>query len=177
MSNSSNDRERQHNHYDVLQLPSYPNRARLSKEKIKAAYHRALLIHHPDKSPNDSLRPSPGSHKSLYSIDDIVTAYEVLIDPQKRATYDQALAQDEAFGLKRAGGEKGTHIGVEVFDLEDLEYDEVKNSWSKTCRCGDKQGYLLTESDLDRESQHGEIYVGCGGCSLFIKVLFELEEE
>jgi diphthamide biosynthesis protein 4 len=160
-------RERKPTHYDVLQLARDADWSRLSPDDIKAAYRRALLIHHPDKTTiyvkAVKLSPTP-----KYSIDEIVVAYDVLSDPEKRATYDAAL--DTRDGLRSS--EKSAHMGVETFDLEELAYDETRSIWSKSCRCGDECGYILTESDLERESQHGEIYVGCRGCSLFIKVLF-----
>lgn len=163
-------------HYDVLQLSRHGDRHSLSKAEVKAAYRRALLLHHPDKAQGGALKHSSDCPTPLYSIDEIVVAYEVLTDPEKRAAYDRALDQDEAYALSEVDGEKGTHIGVEAFDLEDLEYAEIKDIWTKSCRCGDEQGYTLTQADLERESQHGEIYVGCRGCSLFIKVLFGLAE-
>jgi diphthamide biosynthesis protein 4 len=57
-----------------------------------------------------------------------------------------------------------------------LVYDEDKNIWSRGCRCGDSNGYMLTEAELERESSEGEIYVACKGCSLWIKVLFGTTE-
>jgi len=165
-------------HYDVLRL-GRRDFGDLSKDDIKAAYRRALLIHHPDKAPNiDSkitlnIRPKDAP-TPRYSIDEIIIAYETLSDSIKRAEYDRSLEQRGEYGWKR-NGHNGTHHGVENYDLEDLTYDEVKGTWSKSCRCGDEQGYILTESDLEKESQHGEIYVGCRGCSLFIKVQFAVE--
>ncbi|KIW26203.1 uncharacterized protein PV07_09316 [Cladophialophora immunda] len=178
-------RSRIYTHYDVLQLPRRPEQFdRLSKDDIKAAYRRALLIHHPDKSPstttNTSLKtlrnngsPTP---RPIYSVDDIVVAYEVLSDAKKRAEYDHTLDHAVSFGREDKSGDKGTHIGVEAYDLEDLRFDEIRSVWTKGCRCGDEEGYTVTESDLEKEAQQGEIYVGCRGCSLFIKVLFALEE-
>ncbi|KAI1612307.1 cytochrome c peroxidase [Exophiala viscosa] len=163
--------ERQPTHYDVLQLDRHADWSRLTLDNIKAAYRRALLIHHPDKTIISS-RPAQPTPTCTYSIDDIAVAYEVLSDPAKRRAYDATLDTPNGSVLT----EKSAHIGVEAFDLEDLNYDETESIWSKSCRCGDEHGYILTESDLERESQHGEVYVGCRGCSLFIKVLFGLQE-
>jgi diphthamide biosynthesis protein 4 len=165
-------------YYDILQLPhggaewnTFP------KDEIKTAYRRALLVHHPDKIPKTSLEPSSSSRQPpptpKYSIDEIVAAYEVLSDSAKRAAYDEALKRNE----KDLQGQNGTHIGVEMYDLEDMVHDEHKDIWSKGCRCGDECGYILTVPDLEKESQHGEVYVGCRGCSLFIKVLFAVDED
>ncbi|KAL2427334.1 hypothetical protein ABEF95_011824 [Exophiala dermatitidis] len=173
-NNTPRARGKQYTHYDVLSLSRHRTRDSLSNDEVKAAYRRALLLHHPDKifqsgaaSKLSNARPVP-----LYSIDEIVVAYEVLADPERRAAYDQALIQEEASG----GCDRGTHIGVESYDLEDLPYDEANNIWYRHCRCGDERGYILTEADLEKESEQREVYVGCRGCSLFIKVLFELAE-
>ncbi|KAK4945335.1 Diphthamide biosynthesis protein 4 [Elasticomyces elasticus] len=171
MPDHSSPQVRRPTHYDVLQLDRHADWTRLTPDDVKAAYRRALLIHHPDKTTILS-RPAKPSPTPTHSIDDIVVAYEILSDPEKRAAYNAVLDTRDGLGLT----EKSAHIGVEAFDLEDLNYDETKSIWSKSCRCGDEHGYILTESDLERETQHGEIYVGCRGCSLFIKVLFGLEE-
>ena len=166
-------------HYDVLQLAPH-DFGSLSRDDIKAAYRRALLIHHPDKAPSSGIRstlkPPTNAPTTRYSIDQIVNAYEILSDPTKRFGYGRILEQSDSYGRQHRNGHEETHIGVESYDLEDLTYNEVKDTWSKGCRCGDERGYGVSESDLDRESQHGEIYVGCRGCSLFIKVQFAVEE-
>ena len=167
-------------YYDILQLAHKGGHAGPSKDEIKVAYRRALLIHHPDKIPDSHVLKSPSNETTIpsktprYSIDEIVTAYQVLLDPVTRTVYDQTLERND--NGKELLGHKGTHLGVEVYDLEDLTFDEDKNTWSKGCRCGDEQGYVLTEQDLERESQNAEIYVGCRGCSLFVKVFFAVEE-
>ncbi|RVX67426.1 hypothetical protein B0A52_08779 [Exophiala mesophila] len=189
-------------HYDILQLPRPSleslqhgkTQSTLSKDDIKAAYRRALLIHHPDKikitptiSAHQNHVPTTQTYTSTstlnsasaltahYTVDEIVAAYNVLLDPVRRSEYDHALMrQDKDAGLISDVG-TGSHIGVEVFDLEDLDYNQADDTWSRACRCGDLCGYLLTENDLERESQHAEIYVGCRGCSLFIKVLFAVQ--
>lgn len=187
-------------HYDILQLPRPrlesiqhdKSQSPLSKDDIKAAYRRALLIHHPDKI---KTTPSPSANQSHvhtnqtytsisasasaltthHTIDEIVTAYNVLLDPVQRSEYDHALIrQDKDAGVVAETG-TGSHMGVEVFDLEDLDYNQDDDTWARACRCGDPRGYLLTDTDLERESQHAEIYVGCRGCSLVIKVLFAVQ--
>ncbi len=170
---------RSYTHYGVLQLPRH-DFSGLSKDEIRAAYRRALLLHHPDKVSSAEIKTAlraqaKAAANPQYSVDEIVIAFETLSDPLRRAGYDRSLKQDNAGWIQEAG-HKGTHIGVECYDLEDLMYDEVKNIWSKACRCGDDQGYVVTEPDLDKESQHGEIFVGCRGCSLFIKVEFAADE-
>ena len=179
-------------YYDILRLPRASPAQILAKEAIKAAYHRALLSHHPDKtnaaggggssSSSNSAKLSTTSSQTI-DIDNIVAAYETLADPAKRAAYDASLTRgrwgivetDEG-GHKR---EKGTvHAGAETYDLEDLAFDgETTGTWRQRCRCGNVEGYVLTEAELERESGCGEVFVGCRGCSLFIKVVFGVSEE
>jgi diphthamide biosynthesis protein 4 len=167
------------NYYEILQLPRSHSSHSPAKEDVKAAYHRALLLHHPDKATKKtSTKPIAESVASAtYSIDQIVAAYETLSDPLKRKTYNEQLEISYNEVVSHSSREKGTHLGVETFDLEDLSFNEDTNTWHHTCRCGNEEGYVLNEAELEREVEHGEIYVGCRGCSLFIKVVFGVAEE
>lgn len=177
----------------------------LSKQQLKIAYHKALLKHHPDKAlsagasavandhpaattttlPSYDVNKPPRTENSAFTIDEITTAYKTLTDPSLRAEYDRGLRLDRS----RLGKEKNAvfHTGLEVVDLEDLTYDENENEngnmvsesgdiWYRGCRCGDERGFQVSESDLEREAEHGEIVVGCRGCSLWIKVLFAVQD-
>ena len=62
-------------------------------------------------------------------------------------------------------------------DLDDLQHDETKGFWFRACRCGNERGYLVTESELEEETQHGDIIVGCRGCSLSLRVMFQAIED
>lgn len=168
------------NYYTILGLP-YPQNAlatQLSRDDLKIAYHRALLLHHPDKvARNDSvITHTPDSEGSSrhYSIDEIMRAYQVLTEPALKVQYDSQLLQHKPWSksLDSEAFARSVHLGVESYDLEELEYNESNREWSKPCRCGDSQGYTVTETELEKESEHEEVYVGCRGCSLFIKVLF-----
>lgn len=158
-------------YYEILQLPhdSKP----INPTELKVAYHRALLLHHPDKK----CPPSPPTlntiHTSQYafSVDQITEAYKTLSSPVNKVKYDNLLVKDTR-RLKKAPKDVH-HPGLELYDLEELSHNDQTSSWNRQCRCGDELGYNLTESDLEKESEHGEIYVGCSGCSLFIKVLFD----
>jgi curved DNA-binding protein CbpA len=170
--------------YQILSVPFTGASTGLSKQTVKLAYHKALLKHHPDKAsavaPDSRLARSPSNRngESRYTIDEITTAYKTLSDPSLRAEYDRALRLDR---VKVAEREKTDvfHTGLEVVDLEDLACDESDESvcWYRGCRCGDDRGFLVTEDELEREAEHGEIIVGCRGCSLWLKVLFAVEDD
>ena len=167
--------------YHILRLPASTSNS-LKPEDVKSAFHRALLRHHPDKQhlTASTLTPKPLTEEApeaeSYSIDEIIAAYQTLADPARKAAYDANLNQ----GIKNTesieGCERTAHPGIEVHDLDDLTYDEAHRQWTLSCRCADVQGYVVSEEDLERASGEGEIYVGCQGCSLFVKITFSVVE-
>ncbi|CAG7922725.1 unnamed protein product [Penicillium olsonii] len=177
--------------YEILSLPFAASTSTApSKQQIKLAYHKALLKHHPDKAggiaKDTALKstavPSTnanGGSSGPYTIDQITTAYKTISDPVLRAEYDRTLRLDR---LKVAEREKTAdvfHTGLEVVDLEDLACDEGAGGdvWYRGCRCGDERGFSVTEDDLEREAEHGELVIGCRGCSLWLKILFAVEDD
>jgi len=72
--------------------------------EIKNAYRQAALKHHPDRN--------PGTKKAEESFKEAAEAYSVLIDPDKKAIYDQFGAD----GLKRQG-----YSGFDASVFEDFE--------------------------------------------------------
>jgi diphthamide biosynthesis protein 4 len=50
--------------------------------------------------------------------------------------------------------------------------------WTRACRCGDEKGYRILEEELEDAERRGEkeVLVGCEGCSLWVRVGFEVEE-
>ena len=165
---------RELDYYAILELPR--TSASLSKQHVKAAYRRALLRHHPDKTQTpsplkDGVSLSNLDDKLYYTIDEIALAYATLSDPVARAAYDGG-RQLSARGTRPGPAHATVHDGVETHDLEDLDLDEIHGRWYRGCRCGDEQGYILTEDALEMESEGGQIYVACRGCSLWVLVLF-----
>ncbi|KAL4902238.1 Diphthamide biosynthesis protein 4 [Aspergillus multicolor] len=172
--------------YEILNLP-FPSTG-LTKQQLKLAYHKALLKHHPDKAPAVAkenipaydANPAQKPTGQKITIDAITTAYKTLSDPVQRAEYDRVLRLDRS---RLSAGDKsgnGTvfHTGLEVVDLEDLDCDENDEEavWHRGCRCGDERGFLVSEGDLEREVESGEIVVGCRGCSLYMKILFAVQD-
>ncbi|KAJ5550400.1 hypothetical protein N7461_005098 [Penicillium sp. DV-2018c] len=182
--------------YEILSLPFTGSSSKvLSKQQIKLSYHKALLKHHPDKAgavaretglnegttststPNSFFARSGDNSRQPYTIDQITAAYKTLSDPVLRAEYDRSLRLDRLKVAEREKTGDVFHTGLEVVDLEDLscEEGEAGDCWYRGCRCGDERGFLVNEEDLGREAEHGEIIIGCRGCSLWLKVLFAVD--
>ncbi|KAJ5863908.1 uncharacterized protein N7529_005824 [Penicillium soppii] len=175
--------------YEILALPFTGSSSTApSKQQIKLAYHKALLRHHPDKaatvatetengSASSSKTPASTDPRVPYTIDQITTAYKTIADPVLRAEYDRALRLDRLKVAEREKTGDVFHTGLEIVDLEDLACDEGDDGdlWYRGCRCGDERGFSVTEEDLEREAEHGEIVIGCRGCSLWLKILFAVE--
>jgi molecular chaperone DnaJ len=92
---------RKRDYYEILGVDR-----EAGEEDIKRAYRKLAVKFHPDKNPND--RAAEDRFKELGE------AYEVLIDPQKRAAYDRyghAAFQQGGFG--GAGG--GFHDPFDLF--------------------------------------------------------------
>lgn len=53
------------------------------------------------------------------------------------------------------------------------------SEWVRGCRCGAGKGFRILEYELERASRRGEkeVLVGCEGCSLWVRVGFDVEEE
>ncbi|CAG9971685.1 unnamed protein product, partial [Clonostachys byssicola] len=142
---------------------------------IKRAYHRALLQNHPDKASRSRASSSSSSLSSstFYSVDQITAAYTVLSSPRDRAAYDASARLSQQHG----GGQDDPtsaqfRTGVENVDLDDLPFDEGKDVWYRSCRCGNDRGYVFGEDDLEEVGGEGELMVGCLDCSLWLNVHF-----
>lgn len=153
------------NHYETLGLGQRQSDGSLTAQDIKQAYRRALLEHHPDKTQTGG---------TSQSIDAITVAYKTLSEPAAKAEYDLELRLRHA---RSKGDDKIFHTGLDILDLDDLDYDEMTGEWWKSCRCGQDRGFVITEDDLENESRYGELVTGCKGCSLWLKVLFGVEED
>ncbi|KAK4499826.1 hypothetical protein PRZ48_008012 [Zasmidium cellare] len=154
------------NFYQILDLVEKQHDAVITPEQLRQAYKQALLHHHPDKHAHIS----GDSHSP--TVDDISEAYKVLSDPESRSQYDHKLRLEAADGRDVAT----RHTGMEIVDLEELDFIEKSGTWARDCRCGSKPAYIITEPELEKNADFGELITGCKGCSLWLKVLFTVEE-
>ncbi|KAI9733196.1 MAG: hypothetical protein M1818_007314 [Claussenomyces sp. TS43310] len=169
-------------YYEILSLSETECAAQeLSLQKIKAAYRTTLLKHHPDKANIDNHswppRKTSATIPHLYSVDQITKAYSVLSKPELRGQYDRDLQLQRTSESVAQGARAMFHTGVEIVDLDDLTLGDQGDIWYRSCRCGDLGGFAVTEADLEGAAEDGELNVGCKGCSLWIKVLFDVVED
>jgi diphthamide biosynthesis protein 4 len=157
-------------YYQLLGLEHKRTAAVLSSEETKAAYRGALLQHHPDKQ---SVKPVTDGKGVSVTVDDIALAYKVLSEPLLRAEYDRLVNSQNANGDVK---NRVHRTGLETVDLDDLAFDPASSLWSRGCRCGEEKGYIVSESELEKNVEDGELIVGCKGCSLWLRVLFGIEE-
>ena len=152
-------------YYTILSLATRKHDPSLSPKEVKAAYKRALLQHHPDKS------TAPKNVSSNITIDSIALAYKILSSPALKTEYDLALQSS-----RPTEDDKVFRTGLDTVDLDDLNFDEGKEVWTRGCRCGDDGGFVVTEAELEGNAEDGELIIGCRGCSLWLRVLFGFEE-
>jgi len=163
MTQPSSSDEATPDYYTILNLATRKLDPSLSPSEVKAAYKRALLQHHPDKSTS--------ALKSGFTIDSIALAYKILSSPTLKSEYDLGLQT-----ARPKDDDKVFRTGLDTVDLDDLSYDEGKEVWTRGCRCGDDHGFVVTEAELELNAEDGELIIGCRGCSLWLRVLFGVEE-
>lgn len=175
------------NYYHILGLsaPSTaPPNAQPKSAELRRAYRIALLKAHPDKR---AISSAVDQAVRGYTIDDVKEAYRVLDDHKSRTEFDNwVLRNPQILHASAGGGNEGVQtlsadfiLGLDVLDLSDFEEQSgAEGEWTRACRCGDDKGFRILEVDLEDAEQRGEkeVLVGCGGCSLWVRVGFEVEE-
>jgi diphthamide biosynthesis protein 4 len=157
------------NYYQLLDLDIRSSQDHITPLKVKQAYRKALLAYHPDK------QKSAGTHPTI-TVDDIALAFKTLSDPILRAEYDTWLASNEDVTSSAGHVARPRHTGLETVDLDDLNFDASSGSWSRSCRCGNDTGFTVTEAELEKHVDEGEIIVGCKGCSLWLRIMFGVDD-
>ncbi|KAF8844125.1 hypothetical protein BDN67DRAFT_890631, partial [Paxillus ammoniavirescens] len=142
---------------------------------IKIAYHRILLLLHPDKQFQPRVGTC-GDHSRPGDVDIALLkeAYTTLSDPSSRAAYDSLLRLEA--NAKSRGPRPAQVVSLEEFTPEAVRgegEDEATTGqeWHYGCRCGGT--YRITDDDME----NGKHLVGCESCSEVIWVGYELAEE
>ncbi|KAK1782060.1 diphthamide biosynthesis protein 4 [Copromyces sp. CBS 386.78] len=184
--------------YEILSLSPHSD---LTPALIKQAYRRALLTHHPDKSTQHHHQPSQKQSsttntqsKPLYTIDQISLAYTTLSSPSLRTQYDASLRTHQRSsnlttsrshtghsGAAAAAVEQDFQTGIDTIDLDDMVFVESspdrKDTWYRSCRCGNERGFALTEEDLEENADLGEVLVQCADCTIWLRVCYVVAED
>lgn len=161
------------NYYEILGFRQ--DEPSLSPEDVKKSYRKALLSHHPDKSAKTGDQTARTTKSGTLTVDDIALAYKTLSEPALKAEYDRWLASNAQSDDAGKGSGRIHHTGLETVDLDDLAFNDKSQSWTRTCRCG-VGGFEVTEEELEENLEDRELIVGCAGCSLWLRVLFSVEE-
>lgn len=174
--------------------------------ELRQAYKRALLHHHPDKQkkkkPQESTSsPTTYPPAAAATIDEITEAYRVLGNASERAKYDVELRKWKTMNnhLHQHHHQADViittrHTGMEIVDLEELDFEgggleneenenasatatATGNIWKRACRCGSIPAFVVTEAELEKSADEGELVTGCKGCSLWLKVMFTVDDD
>ncbi|CAG8439014.1 5774_t:CDS:2 [Ambispora leptoticha] len=174
-------------YYDVLGVSTTAN-----TDEIKKAYQKLILIWHPDKEKlrqnkqisdgsleiddtveEEELRENFIDKRENNGVRDVSTSYKIqrisdawktLKDPAARKAYD---AQVKAAQLN---AQNDGVVNAEI-DLDDMKYDKETFTYTLECRCSGQ--YIITEEDLENEID----IVACGGCSLRVRVLYDVVDD
>lgn len=171
--------------------------------ELRQAYKRALLHHHPDKQkkkkPQESTSsPTTYPPAAVATIDEITEAYRVLGNASERAKYDVELRKWKTMNNHHHHHHQADvviatrHTGMEIVDLEELDFEVFENEnengnekdatvtgniWKRACRCGSIPAFVVTEAELEKSADEGELVTGCKGCSLWLKVMFTVDDD
>lgn len=167
--------------------------------ELRQAYKRALLHHHPDKQQKKKTQESTSSPTTYppaaATIDEITEAYRVLGNASERAKYDVELRKWKMMNNHHHQQNNQAdviittrHTGMEIVDLEELDFEvgglETENDatatgniWKRACRCGSIPAFVVTEAELEKSADEGELVTGCKGCSLWLKVMFTVDDD
>lgn len=174
--------------------------------ELRQAYKRALLHHHPDKQKKKKTQESTSSPTTYppaaATIDEITEAYRVLGNASERAKYDVELQKWKTMNnnIHHHNNQHQAdviittrHTGIEIVDLEDLDFEvgglenekdatatataTATGIWKRACRCGSIPAFVVTEAELEKSADEGELVTGCKGCSLWLKVMFTVDDD
>lgn len=165
------------NYYQILGLETSQYFTDIQPQELKTAYHQALLLYHPDKASLSSTQAQHDRSKlPSTTVNHVALAYQTLSEPLLKAQYDRWLRFELSKQVLDASTSVPIFTGLETVDLDDLTFDSETTVWSKSCRCGEEKGFLVSVDELERNFAERQLIVGCKGCSLWLMVLYGTEE-
>ena len=131
--------------------------------QIRSAFRARALLCHPDRrTPYDAPAAS-----SAGSFTELVAAYELLVDPIRRAQYD---ATQQSRSVRAAGCCSATY-SVRDFECAQSEVEDaaaVSITYTLECRCG---GSFVVCRPKFCDTIPLPLHVECDSCSLIVKVI------
>jgi diphthamide biosynthesis protein 4 len=189
-----------------LPAPSWTSKQQATSAELRRAYKLALLAAHPDKASAVAAATTNATAKKTqpaYTVDDVKEAYTALSNAAAKSSYDDWFLKQGGGVAPTRGNKAGQWgsegetpllssdfiLGLELLDLEDFEEagdsgqqqqgQQQQMTWTRSCRCGADKGFTILEEELEDAEGRGEkeVLVGCSGCSLWVRVGFEVEVE
>lgn len=174
-------------HYDVLGVSKTA-----SKDDVRAAFRRLILVHHPDRASNGSSNIA----------DKLNEAYTVLMNPASRSQYDAELAQKlgvsersrniyarmshvsaflpslfaaESSSSSSTSSRSAISSSVSLADFSErqLAGSEDSATYTYPSRCG--SSFSVSAEEL--EAGDGDLVLHCDGCTERIRVLYAVAED
>jgi diphthamide biosynthesis protein 4 len=74
-------------------------------------------------------------------------------------------------------GDGDVSLGTNLPGQKEEGGQQQQTTWTRACRCGADKGFRILEQELEDAEARGqkEVLVGCVGCSLWVRVGFEVE--
>ncbi|KAJ1667240.1 DnaJ sub C member 24 [Coemansia sp. RSA 1813] len=149
-------------HYAVLGIHNTATR-----EEIKRAYYTLSRQVHPDKSQRINTSDTEksmdiSSENTGVKFHELSTAWAVLGDVIRRREYDMQRSTQKS---------KARGVVQDEVDLDDMDFNESTGVFSFPCRCS--AHYEISEDDLEE----GREIAPCSGCSLKVKVMYDVVED
>jgi len=156
----------------VVSVSSEGGLSQVEESKIPAFTDKGHSL--VEKSPNDSIDAVQAQLESTKLEDDskpsdpapYVDPYDVALGDEEEDGVVMALSPEELAKLE-AENEGSYYDEVEI---EDMEYDDEKQTYTYPCPCGDK--FFITRDQLI----DGEEEARCPSCSLVIRVIYDPED-
>ncbi|KAH7391807.1 hypothetical protein BKA66DRAFT_568222 [Pyrenochaeta sp. MPI-SDFR-AT-0127] len=194
------------NYYHVLGLeaPAWASKQQVSVVELRRAYKLALLAAHPDKSVVASKTKAGYTVDDVKEAYSILAEGKSRAEYDSWLLHHGDILRISG-GADTQEPSTDFILGLELLDLSDFDVFEpsmatntptsTSNStpssttsetpgedgrmeWTRPCRCGMDKGFRILEEELEDAEARGEkeVLVGCEGCSLWVRVGFDVEE-
>lgn len=139
------------NHYDVLGV-----KRDSTDEEIKKAYKLLALKNHPDRNPGNSVAES--------AFRDVTTAYSILSDPEKKASYDARLNFEDLRSQAKRPNFPDNFFGDFFTPFSSRVKEAIRDVPGHDVNAEVRISFAESMSGTKREVQTGNI-ISCSTCS------------